>query len=106
MKTKRANKKFFKWDGTKVYPMTRADEYPGILKTILNEKGRPQTLLSSDLKKLFIRHTAQIVGYYEFSFWLEAFGYLKATKGKTMRKLFKPDYKKIDAYEQTPVNNF
>lgn len=106
MKTKSANKKFFKRIGHKVYPMTRADEYPGILKTILNEKGRPPTILSSDLKKLFIRHTSQIVGYYEFSFWLEAFGYLRAIKGKTMRKLFKPDYHKIDAYEQTSANNF
>lgn len=71
-----------------------------LLKKLLSDLGDPETILSADLKKSFVKHTNKTSGFYDFSIWLEAFDYLKLEKGVTYRKTFKPNYGKIDAYDK------
>ncbi len=71
-----------------------------LLKELLSDLKNPEIVLSSLLKKTFVKHTNKTSGFYDFSIWLEAFEYLIIEKGTTYRKTFKPDYKRINAYDK------
>ena len=71
-----------------------------LLKKILVESNNPELILSSAIKKLFVKHTGKTSGFYDFTIWLEVFDFLLPVKGKTYRKTFKPNYKKIDSYAE------